>query len=280
MKDYLLGLYEKAMPSTLDWESKLITTKSAGYDFIELSVDESDEKLSRLDWTTNERSSLLALTLEYGTPFGSMCLSGHRKYPLGSEDPNIAKRSMEIMEKAIDLAVDMGIRIIQLAGYDVYYETSNHETQKLFSDRLKNAVSIAAAKGVILAFETMETVFMNTTEKAMRYVRANSSPYLQIYPDIGNLTNAAKAQRKDVLIDLEQGRGHIAAIHLKETLPGVFREVPFGKGHVDFDNAIAKAWEMGVRRYVTEFWYAGNKDWKEIIFDVCKMMREKLDVQK
>jgi len=279
MKSYLLGLYEKSMPSSLDWESKFMTAKSAGYDFIELSVDESGEKLARLDWTIDERRNLLAIAQEHGIPLGSMCLSGHRKYPFGSENPDIANRSMEIMEKAIDLAVDLGIRIIQLAGYDVYYETSNDETQKLFTERLKNAVWLAAAKGVILAFETMETMFMNTAEKAMRYVRAISSPYLQIYPDIGNLTNAAKTQGKDVLDDLEQGRGHIAAVHLKETLPGVFREVPFGTGHVDFDSAITKAWAMGVRRYVVEFWHVGNDDWKEIIFGVCSMMREKLNVQ-
>ena len=51
-----------------------------------------------------------------------MCLSGHRKYPLGSHDKEIQKKSLEIMKKAIDFAADLGIRIIQLAGYDVYYE--------------------------------------------------------------------------------------------------------------------------------------------------------------
>jgi L-ribulose-5-phosphate 3-epimerase len=279
MKKYLLGLYEKSMPSGLDWPSKLIAAKTAGYDFIELSVDETPEKLARLDWTTGERSDLLALAMEYGIPFGSMCLSGHRKYPLGSEDPDIARRSMEIMRKAIDLAVDLGIRVIQLAGYDVYYEDSTARTRERFAEQLEAAVLAAAAKGVTLAFETMETDFMNTTAKAMRYVQAISSPYLQIYPDIGNLTNAAKASGADVLDDLEQGRGHIAAVHLKETLPGVFREVPFGVGHVDFDAVIAKTWAMGVRRYVAEFWHTGDDDWENALSHVCAMMRGKLDAQ-
>ena len=38
---------------------------------------------------------------------------------------------MEIMEKAIQLAEDLGIRIIQLAGYDVYYEESSFETKNV-----------------------------------------------------------------------------------------------------------------------------------------------------
>lgn len=34
---------------------------------------------------------------------------------------------MEIMEKTVGLAADLGVRIIQLAGYDIYYEDSIYE---------------------------------------------------------------------------------------------------------------------------------------------------------
>jgi hypothetical protein len=37
--------------------------------------------------------------------------------------------------------------------------------------------------GCHLAFETMETAFMNTVGKAMAYVDRIQSPYLQVYPD-------------------------------------------------------------------------------------------------
>lgn len=55
MKHYQLGLYEKAMPGTLSWREKLKTAKRAGFDFVEISIDESDEKLARLDMSTAER---------------------------------------------------------------------------------------------------------------------------------------------------------------------------------------------------------------------------------
>ena len=45
MKPYTIGLYEKAMPPALSWEEKLRFAKSAGYDFVEISIDEKDEKL-------------------------------------------------------------------------------------------------------------------------------------------------------------------------------------------------------------------------------------------
>ena len=277
MKPYSIGLYEKAMRNTLSWEEKLLCAKECGYDFVEISVDETDDKLARLEWTTQERLEMIRLMRQTGIPLSSMCLSGHRKYPFGASDPGTRARSMEIMEKAIILASDLGIRIIQLAGYDVYYEEGTAESEWLFRENLAKATAMAAAKGVILAFETMETEFMNTTEKAMKYVNLIGNPYLGVYPDSGNLTNAALTYGTDVLDDLETGRGHIFAFHLKETVPGKFREIPFLTGHVNFDAVIGKTWELGVRRFVTEMWDVGKETWKEDIQFACTTMTEKLN---
>ena len=279
MNAYSIGLYEKAMPASMTWREKLECAKECGYDFVEISIDEKDEKLARLDWTAAERVELAALMKEVGVPIRSMCLSGHRKYPLGASDPAVRARSMEIMEKAIQLADDLGIRIIQLAGYDVYYEESTPATKAAFAENLRKAVDMAAEKGVTLGFETMETDFMNTTWKSMFYVNMVNSPYLGVYPDSGNLTNAAVTYGTSVLDDLESGRGHIVALHLKETVPGKFREIPFLTGHVDFPAVISKAWDLGVRRFVTEMWDVGNPTWKEDIQFANHTMRTLLDRQ-
>ena len=47
---YRIGLYEKAMPSDLIWEERFESAKEAGYDYIEMSIDETDMRMSRLDW--------------------------------------------------------------------------------------------------------------------------------------------------------------------------------------------------------------------------------------
>jgi len=276
MKKYELGMYEKATPNSQTWEERLLVAKEAGYDYVEISIDETDAKLSRLDWTKEERAELLALMQRTGMPIRSMCLSGHRKYPLGSNDPETEKKSLEIMHKAILLASDLGIRTIQLAGYDVYYEEHSEETHERFKKNLNAAALDAARYGILLGFETMETEYMNTVEKAMAFVKLIDSPYLGVYPDSGNITNAAVSYGKDVLKDVDTGKGHIIAMHLKETVPGVFREVRFGTGHVDFKAMIDRAWALGVRRYVTELWCTGD-DWKERILEARKMMGDLLD---
>lgn len=277
MRCYTLGLYEKALPGSLGWEEKFLLTKKAGFDYLEISIDETKDKLSRLDMTKEERLELVRLMYETGLPIRTMCLSGHRKYPLGSADPQVCGRGMEIMEKAVKLAEDLGIRLIQLAGYDVYYEESTEETRQRFCDNLEKAVNLAARAGVLLGFETMETEFMDTVEKAMKYVSQQQSPYLNVYPDTGNLTNAADTHGVDILADLQKGEGRIAALHLKESLPGKFREVPFGKGHVDFFQIIGAAWKMGVRKYTAELWYTGGEEWLENVYFAGRMMSGILD---
>lgn len=255
---YKLSVYEKAMPGHIGWKEKLNAAKEAGYDGVELSVDESDERLSRLDWSAAQRLDLLRASRETGVRLPSLCLSGHRRYPLGSRDPETVRRGMAILEKAVRLAGDLGIRLIQLAGYDVYYEPSAPDTAARFAENLHHAVALAAAYGVTLGFETMETPFMNTTAKAMTHIRREKSPYLQIYPDIGNITNAVP----DAVRDLQSGRGHIAAAHLKETRPGVYRDLYYGEGEVNFSAVIRELMRQGVRLYTAEFWYREGTDWR------------------
>ena len=279
MNQYAIGLYEKAIPKNMSWSEKLLCAKDCNYDFLEISIDETEDKLSRLNWTKEQRREILDLMRNLDLPIRSMCLSAHRKYPFGASEKAVRDRGMEIMEKAISFADDLGIRIIQLAGYDVYYEEGNEKSRERFIENLEKATKMAATRGILMGFETMETEFMNTTEKAMQYVNLIGSPYLGVYPDSGNLTNASLLYNKSVVEDLETGRGHIVAMHLKETLPGVFREVPFLTGHVDFEVVIRKARDLGVRRFVTEMWDVGKESWKEDILFANKTMRAILDKQ-
>ena len=251
------------MPSDISWRERLAAARAAGFDRLEISIDETEARLRRLDWSKEEKIELLKLESEMELPIRTMCLSGHRKYPLGSRDAETRKRGMEIMRKAIAFSADMGIRVIQLAGYDVYYEEGAEDTQALFAENLSKAVEMAAESGVTLGFETMETPFMDTISKAMRYVLEIRSPYLGVYPDLGNLTNACELYETRVKDEIEAGRGHLFAMHLKETVPGKYRDMDFGAGRVEFAKAIRAAHDCGVRLYTAEFWHDGSADWTE-----------------
>lgn len=276
-KQYSLGLYEKAMPE-LTWVEKLTLAKECGFDYVEISIDETDKKLSRLD-CAEEQKAIRAAIEETGVPILTMCLSGHRKYPLGSHDVSIRERSLAIMQKAIDFAAYIGIRIIQLAGYDVYYEEGDEDTRASFARNLALAVEMAAAKGILLGFETMETPFMDTVEKGMRYVHAIHSPYLGMYPDIGNLKNAAVLYGTDVAKDLALGEGNTFAAHLKETKPGLYRDMLFGQadGHTEYERSLTELCRQGVRMFTGEFWYHGEENYRENIQNASSFLRRKIE---
>lgn len=279
-KAYTLGLYEKSMPKQLSWKEKLEAAKEAGFDFMEISIDQTDEKINRIYMTKEERLKMVQYMFDAEIPIRSMCVSALTKYSIGNDDDELCRKGMEIAERAIQLADDLGIRIVMIPGYDVYYGKSTSETQKRFAKNLKKIAMIAAKYGVLLEMETMENNFMNTVWKAMYYVKQVDSAYLGVYPDSGNIKNAAVALGNDEVHDLLSGKGHITSLHLKETSPGKFREVPYGTGHVDFPKIIKAAWDIGVRKFVTEFWYTGNKDWRQDLMSVHDMASDILNQQK
>jgi len=258
-----LGLYEKALPPSLDWPQRLTAAREFGYEFMEMSIDETDARLARLDWTRDERRAFRLAVEDSSIAVPSICLSAHRRFPLGSADPAIRGRAQEIMRKAIELAPDIGVRTLQLAGYDVYYEPSTPDSLARFRDGLAWAADAASAGQVMLAVEIMDTPLMGSISKWLDWKRDIPTPWFQVYPDLGNLS----AWGSNVPDELALGIDHIVAVHLKDTRaphgaePGQFKGVPFGEGCVDFAAAFATLKRLGFRGlFLVEIWADASAD--------------------
>ena len=130
-----VGIYEKALLAN-SWQERFQLARRAGYDYVDISIDESDARLARLDSSASERAELRQTMIDTGIPILTMVLSAHRKYPLGSASPEIRHRGQEILRKAIEFSSDIGIHVVQVMGYDVFYEPSNPETEARFLDGL------------------------------------------------------------------------------------------------------------------------------------------------
>ncbi len=225
-----VGLYEKALPDAMSWEERLAAAGQAGFDFMEISIDESDGRLSRLDWTASERAALRRSIANTGVKIMSMCLSAHRKYPLGSHSPELRRQGQDILRKAIDFAGDVGLRVVQVMGYDVFYETSDEETGVNFVEGLKLGTRWAEQSGVMLGLENLDTPYVENLSTALSIIREIDSPWLRLYPDIGNLS-AAGYYPPD---ELTMAKGQLLGVHVKDAMPKVIRGIPFEKGIVPF----------------------------------------------
>lgn len=231
-----IGIYEKATPKHFTWLERLNFAKELGFEFVEMSVDESDDRLARLEWTKEQRLEIVKNIYETGIRIPTICFSGHRLYPLGSNDPEIEAKSLELMKKCIELAQDLGVRTIQLAGYDVYYEEKSPETRARFIKNLRQSCDWAEEAQVMLSIEIMDDPFINSIEKYLAVEKEIDSPYLFVYPDTGNVS----AWHNDLWSGFYLGHRSIAALHLKDTYAvtesskGQFRDVPFGQGCVNW----------------------------------------------
>lgn len=260
---HLLGLYEKALPADWSWERRLSAARDLGFDYMEISIDETDERMARLRWDRRRREELRALSARLDMPIRSMCLSAHRRFPFGSADPEVRAKARELAEQAVRFADDLGIHVIQLAGYDVYYEPATNRSAMAFLDGMKYVAQLAERYQVMHAMEIMDTPFMNSITKHLWYEERIRSPYYRVYPDLGNLT----AWGNDVAAELKRGIASIVAIHLKETRPvtaessGEFRNVPLGAGTVDFAGAFRTLRELDYAGpFLLEMWSGTTAD--------------------
>jgi len=268
-----VGLYEKALPKTLTWEERLNLTRETGFDFLEMSIDDTDERLARLDWTAQEKKDLKNLIESTGVKIQSLSLSAHRRFPLGSEDQETATKALDIFKKSVDLALELGVRCILIGGAEDYYQEVDQSTKDRFLENLGKGFEWASGAGVMLALENWD-IQINTLPRVMEYVHYFNSPWFQTYTDLGNLIFAGV----DVVSQLEYVKGHIAALHVKDTLPGQLRYVSPGEGKVPFVDAFEKLAEIGFQApVVLELWTEEFPDAVEIVETAGKYIRARME---
>ncbi len=246
-----LGVYEKALRWNGSWPALFEQVARAGFAFVDLSVDESPEREARLSWTAAERAEIRAAANAAGVAIGGLCLSIHRRIAPGSADPAVRARARQVLVDGIDLCADLGIPVLQLAGYFAYYEEPNARAREHYVDCLRTGARHAARRGVLLGIENVDGTDIVSISAAMTVVDEIDSPWLQLYPDIGNIAE----QGLDVTAELRRGQGHMLAMHAKDVRRGEPRRVPMSEGIVDWDEAFAElARQRWSGRLMIEMW--------------------------
>jgi len=273
MRDYLYPfvIYEKAMIPG-EWPRMLNDAAEAGFDGFEISIDESDERLERLDWSDKKCMSVIRAARDAGVHLQSLCFSGQRRYPMGSSDPAIEKKSLELMRKCICLCQNLGVRVLQVAGFDVYYEPGTPETYRRYVDNLALMTRIAEKHGVMLAIEPVELGVISV-DMALEIVNEINSPFLEIYPDIANMASLGI----DYLQQIEAGNGHIVQIHIRDALPNFYYGVDIGTGIIDFEKTFTLFDKLELTCPLTlEMWNLNNDKYMDIIKEARKFLLKKI----
>ena len=121
----------------------------------------------------------------------------------------------------------------------------------------------------IKEFTLMDDPFMNSIQKFLEIKEQIPSPFLHVYPDLGNLSAWPE---NNPAVELEKGIAEIAAIHLKDTFAvtdtfeGKFREVTFGEGCVDFTGLLKTLKRLNYSGpFLIEMWNETDLNFQEKI---------------
>ena len=274
--DMKLGMYEKAVPRGLPLEEKLRLAKEMGYDYLELSTDESEAFRARMKMTPEEIAELRNTITKLQFPIYTMCLSGNRIIPIGSEDPETRERGMELIYDAVRFANAIGIRIIQVMAYDEYYKEQNETTVKLFMENLRKAVEYAGSYGVMLALENVDIPLMDELDKGVKIVEEINSPWLNLYPDLGNIY-ANGFSNEEGNAQYRRAARYIVASHVKDTIPGQCRDINYGDGGIDFKMFFKTLIDIGFSGPLTlEMWDQGDGKCYEDAARAVTFVKEKM----
>jgi L-ribulose-5-phosphate 3-epimerase len=272
LRDLPFGLYEKSICFDLSWEDKFALIKDAGYDYFEIAIDATPQRLRRLE-DRPEQLRIRRASEALDTPLYTFAFTANRFFPLGSQDASVRAEGVRLLKRALDFAAFVGARTVNIAAYDEYEKPSNKTTAGLFLDSLKECVDHASMRGVIISLETMDSPFIDTTRKALGFVRLIDSAYLQIGVDPGNIS----AMGHNPITDIPLGGGHIVEVEFKDTRPGVVRDIFFGEGTLDFDACFKMLHEIGYQGFLAaEMWCHEDPATHANIYKAAQFLKAKM----
>lgn len=276
MKKTKIGIYEKALTDDTNLYNVLNLLRETRFDYLEISIDDSKDRLQRLEMSEAEKNSLRQFMDEEELCIYSIVLSANRSFPIGSKDEEIRTRGIEIIKKAIDLSYNLNIPVIQIAGYYSFFtDTRDGQERNRFINALKEITKYSAWKGVMLGLENMDGRDVLSIDDSMKIIEDVSSPWLQLYPDIGNLVANGFCLENE-LKDISR---NILSIHLKDARKNEFRRVTFGQGEVNFKLAADLLQnDMYQGNYTIEMWNDGNSDSLKIVNETLEFIKKEMNI--
>jgi L-ribulose-5-phosphate 3-epimerase len=206
--------------------------KLAGLEGVEIGVGDAAEKLRVADQKVRENYK--KEMQETGLVISSFMMGLLNSYPLAS-DP----RGPAWLEQSIDAAKDLGAKVILVAFFGRGSLGNRGNIKKADVDvvveRLKAAAPRAKDAGVILGIENELTAQQNA-----EILDRVKSPAVQVYYDVGNLTNNGY----DVPAEIRFLKERIAIFHFKDGANYL------GEGKVKYPEIGAAIKEIGYNGWI------------------------------
>jgi len=170
-------------------KESMVLAKEAGFDGIELALDEKG-----LDATPEDWADLRAYAKKIGIALPSVASGLYWSYPFTSDDESVREKSIRIAEKQLEMAKALGADTILIVpgavgvsfvpdfvpvSYDVAYDRALAAFK-----RLKEK---AEALQVHIGVENVWNQFLLSPLEMRDFIDRIDSPYIGVYFDVGNV---------------------------------------------------------------------------------------------
>jgi hexulose-6-phosphate isomerase len=251
--------------------------KDAGYDGIELALEESGE--TGLDSTEAKWKEIRAYADKLGLSIHSIATGLHWHYPLTADDEAVREKGVKIIEKQLDMANVMGaeailvvpgaVHAIYVEGFKVVpYDVAYERSMAAFMRVKGKAESLKIRIGV----ENVWNKFLLSPLEMRDFIDKIDSPYVGAYIDVGNVLSTGFPEQWIRILGKR-----ICKVHFKDfrtEAGGLYGFVDLLAGEVDWPAVMEAFKEVGYDGWATAEMippYTHHSDL--IVYNTCAAMK-------
>lgn len=248
------GINIWSFPSGMGIEESIVLAKDAGFDGIELSLNETGE-LS-LESSEAEVRSVRRFADDTGIELSSLASGLYWDYPPTSENEQVSGKAFDIAIKQLESAAALGVDTILIVpgavGVDfipnapvVPYDRAYDNALTFFSKLAKEAEALKVSVGI----ENVWNKFLLSPLEMRGFIDAVGSDYVGSYFDVGNVVYSGYPEHWISILNKR-----IKKVHFKDyrrQAGGLHGFVDLLAGDVDYPVVIEALNAIGYNDYVT-----------------------------
>jgi L-ribulose-5-phosphate 3-epimerase len=181
------GINLWCFPSEWPFEEKIKVAKQAGFQGIELNVEQ--EGHLTLEATHQHLRDIKSLVEQHHMEITSISSNLFWQFSLTSNDRDVRQKAIDVIKTMTDFASFLSVSTILVVpglvteevSYDVAYERSKHALQE--------AADYVMTKDVTIAIENVWNKFLLSPLEMKRFIEEINHPHVGVYFDVGNILN-------------------------------------------------------------------------------------------
>ncbi len=231
-------------------KDKMKLAKEAGFDGIELALDETGEV--SMESTKEDLAKVKAYAEEIGIEISSLATMLYWTYNYTSANLENRQKAMEITKKQLEVAAELGCDTIlvvpgavevsfdpgEVVEYDVAYERAQ--------SALKELAPYAEKLGVCIGVENVGNRFLLSPLEEARFIDEIGSDYVGAYFDVGNVVPNGFPEHWIKILG-----SRIKKVHIKDYKRKVSGYVDLLEGDVNWPKVMEGFKNVGYDNWVT-----------------------------